>query len=178
MGGGHFPVDFPIFVPHLVLPSLLTSLASSDMTWALCHKPSQENSWQPPRGGPGLSGTWFSTFEALWSGSQEAVWGLSVWGPAEVNRADGTEPWWCGLARRCWGGALPGDMIGQHLLCATESWSGQGCELFNAYLGSVPWHEGLRGCSPSFREDIYLVLVTVSGTLPPREICKRYCLFH
>lgn len=25
------------------------------------------------------------------------------------------EPWWCGLARRCGGGALPGDLIGRHL---------------------------------------------------------------
>jgi len=55
----------------------------------MCHKPNQENSWHPLRGGPGLSGTWFSTSEALQSGSQEAVWGLSVWGPAEVNRAGG-----------------------------------------------------------------------------------------
>lgn len=88
------------------------------------------------------------------------------------------EPWWRGLARRCWGGALPGGLIGQHLLYPTESWSAQGCELFNAYLGSVPWHKGLRGCSPGFREDVYLTLVTVLGTLPPCEICKRYCLFH
>lgn len=61
-GGKHLPDDFPIFDPHLVFSSLLTSLASTDMTRALCHKPSQ-NSWHPLRGGPGLSGTWFSTLE-------------------------------------------------------------------------------------------------------------------
>jgi len=36
IGGGRFPVDFPIFVPHLVLSSLLTSVASIDLTRALC----------------------------------------------------------------------------------------------------------------------------------------------
>lgn len=39
------------------------------------------------------------------------------------------------------GGALPGDLIGQHLLNSIEFWSGQDCELFNACLGSVPWHQ-------------------------------------
>lgn len=36
-----------------------------------------------------MSGAWFSAFESLRSGSREAAWGLSVWGPAEVNRAGG-----------------------------------------------------------------------------------------
>lgn len=75
------------------------------------------------------------------------------------------------------GRALPGDLIGQHLFNSIEFWSGQGCELFNACLGSVPWHQCPQGCSHSFREDLYLVLVTFLGTLPPCEICKRYCPF-
>lgn len=87
------------------------------------------------------------------------------------------EPWWCGLAIGCGGGALSGDLIGQHLLDAIAFWSGQGCELFNACLGSVPWHKCPRGCSRSFREDLYLVPVTFLGMLPPSEICKRYCPF-
>lgn len=59
-----------------------------------------------------------------------------------------------------------------------ESWSGQGCELFNAYLSSIPWHECPGGCSCSFREHLYLMLVTFLGMLPPSEICERECLFH
>lgn len=54
-------------------------------------------------------------------------------------------------------------------------WSGWGCELFNARLGSVPWHKCPQSCSRSSREDLYLVLVTFLDTVPPPKIRKRYC---
>lgn len=84
---------------------------------------------------------------------------------------------WCGLAIGRGGGALPGGLIGQQLLDSIEFWSGQGCELFNACFGSVPWHECPQGCSHSFREALYLVLVTFLGMLPYSSIRKRHCPF-
>lgn len=79
----------------------------------------------------------------------------------------------CGLAMGRGGGALLGHLIGQHLLDSIAFWSGQGCELFNACLGSVPWHKCPQGCRRSSREDLCLVLVTLLGTLPPPKMRKR-----
>lgn len=168
------PGQFACSCAFLALCPLLTSLASTDTTRHYCVSPGRLAARSASQEGARLSGTFFLTFESLRSGSQVAVWGLSLRDPAEVNRAGGLELRWCGLAGSHRGGALPGALIGQHLLCSIESWSGQGCELFNAYLGSVPWLECPRGCSRSFRKDLYLMLVTFLGPLPPSEICKRY----
>lgn len=127
-------------------------------------------------GGPDVSGTPFLTFESLQSGRQEAACGLPSGVQWRLTEPVALEPWWCGLARRHGGGAPPASLIGQHLLSPIESWSGQGCELFNAYLGSVPWHECPRGCGHSLREDLYLVPVTFSGTLPPPEYVRDAAL--
>lgn len=104
-----------------LLLSLTWFLPSCSPAWLLqtwnimWQKPGWRNSWHPLRGGPGAAGTPFRPLNPCSLGARRQRGAFPAGVRQRLTELVALEPWWCGLARRHGGGALPGDPIGQHL---------------------------------------------------------------